>query len=217
MGGCVRFSCLFFVLVVTNSGKIVESAVRGWLPKPLPSKYSHVIEYAANFTVPSDFGCPGAILITNLHGKEFYLLEIIIHGFDKGPFFFPANTWIHSQKDNPESRIIFKNQVRISSQLLEFMIYFARAMLTLFGCKQAYLPSQTPAGIKDLRREDLLSIRGNGKGRRKPHDRIYDYDVYNELGNPDKSEEVARPVIGGEERPYPRRCRTGRPPSKSGI
>lgn len=174
---------------VTNSGKIVESAVRGWLPKPLPSKYSHVIEYAANFTVPSDFGCPGAILITNLHGKEFYLLEIIIHGFDKGPFFFPANTWIHSQKDNPESRIIFKNQ--------------------------AYLPSQTPAGIKDLRREDLLSIRGNGKGRRKPHDRIYDYDVYNELGNPDKSEELARPVIGGEERPYPRRCRTGRPPSKS--
>ena len=79
------------------------------------------------------------------------------------------------------------------------------------------MPSQTPAGIKDLRREDLLSIRGTGKGERKPHDRIYDYAVYNDLGNPDKDGELARPVLGGEERPYPRRCRTGRPPMRSGI
>lgn len=84
-------------------------------------------------------------------------------------------------------------------------------------CQQAYLPSQTPPGLKDLRREDLLSIRGNGKGLRQPHDRIYDYDVYNDLGNPDKDDDVARPVIGGEQRPYPRRCRTGRPPTKTGY
>lgn len=172
---------------VTNSGKSVQSSVRGWLTRPLSNP--HIAEYATNFSVPYDFGCPGAILVTNLHGKEFYLLEIVIHGFDGGPVFFPANTWIHSRKDNPESRIIFKNQ--------------------------AYLPSQTPPGIKDLRREDLLSIRGNGKGERKPHDRIYDYDLYNDLGNPDKDEDLARPVLGVEERPYPRRCRTGRPPSKS--
>ncbi|XP_068332822.1 lipoxygenase 6, chloroplastic-like [Pyrus communis] len=174
---------------VTNSGKRVQSAVRGWLPKLVPSEYAHIVEYSADFTVPSDFGCPGAILVTNLQGKEFYLLEIVIHGFDTGPIFFPANTWIHSRKDNPESRIVFKNQ--------------------------AYLPGQTPPGLKDLRREDLLSIRGDGKGRRKEHDRIYDYDVYNDLGNPDKSKDLARPVIGGEERPYPRRCRTGRPPTKT--
>jgi lipoxygenase len=172
---------------VTNSGKSVQSSVRGWLTRPLTN--SHILEYAANFTVPSDFGCPGAILVTNLHNKEFYLLEIVLHDFDGGPIFFPANTWIHSRKDNPESRIIFKNQT--------------------------YLPSQTPPGIKDLRREDLLSIRGTGKGERKPHDRIYDYDVYNDLGNPDKDEDLARPVLVGEERPYPRRCRTGRPPTKS--
>ncbi|KAH0991875.1 hypothetical protein GBA52_003358 [Prunus armeniaca] len=64
---------------VTNSGKSVQSAVRGWLPRPLPSDYAHIVEYAADFTVPSDFGSPGAILITNLQGKEFYLLEIVIH------------------------------------------------------------------------------------------------------------------------------------------
>ncbi|XP_062110613.1 lipoxygenase 6, chloroplastic isoform X2 [Humulus lupulus] len=171
---------------VTNSGKSIQSCVRGWLPKP--TNNLHIVEFAANFIVPKAFGVPGAVLVTNLHGKEFYLLEIVIHGFDGGPVFFLANTWIHSRKDNPESRIIFKNQ--------------------------AYLPSQTPAGLKDLRREDLLSIRGNGKGERKLHDRIYDYDVYNDLGKPGQKD-LARPVIGGEKRPYPRRCRTGRPPSKS--
>ncbi|XP_020229857.1 lipoxygenase 6, chloroplastic [Cajanus cajan] len=171
----------------TNSGKSVQSYVRGWLPKP--SNVANIVEYAADFTVPSDFGCPGAVLITNLHGKEFYLVEIIVKGFKEGPIFFPANTWIHSRNHNPESRIIFNNQV--------------------------YLPAQTPAGIKDLRREDLLSIRGNQQGQRKEHERIYDYDTYNDLGNPDKDQELARPVLGGHERPYPRRCRTGRSPALS--
>lgn len=172
---------------VTMSGKSVESFVRGWLPKP--SNLPYIVEYAADFTVPLDFGSPGAVLISNLHGKEFHLMEIVIHGFDEGPIFFPANSWIHSRKDNPESRIIFRNQ--------------------------ACLPSQTPPGLKDLRREDLLSLRGNRKGERKPHDRIYDYAPYNDLGNPDKSEDLARPVLAGEERPYPRRCRTGRPPTRT--
>lgn len=98
------------LFTVTTSGKSVSSSVRGWLPRP--SNNSQIVEYAANFTVPYDFGCPGAILVTNLHSKEFYLLDIVIHGFDGGPIFFLANTWIHSRRDNPESRIIFRNQVR---------------------------------------------------------------------------------------------------------
>jgi len=56
----------------------------------------------------------------------------------------------------------------------------------------------------------LVSVRGDGKGERKPHERIYDYDVYNDLGDPRKTERV-RPVLGVPETPYPRRCRTGRP------
>lgn len=62
-----------------------------------------------------------------------------------------------------------------------------------------------------------MSVRGNGKGERELHERIYDYDIYNDLGSPDKGEDLERPVLGTEERPYPRRCRTGRRPTLTGI
>lgn len=104
-----EFLKLIIFHAVANSGKILESDVRSWLPKP--SDHPNIVEYAANFTVPNDFGRPGAVLITNLHDKEFYLMEIVIHNLEGGPLFFPANSWIHPRKDNPDSRIIFRNQV----------------------------------------------------------------------------------------------------------
>nr|XP_010930109.1 lipoxygenase 6, chloroplastic isoform X1 [Elaeis guineensis]XP_010930110.1 lipoxygenase 6, chloroplastic isoform X1 [Elaeis guineensis] len=172
----------------TKSGKrSAEAAVRGWLPKP--SNHPSIFEYAANLTVQPGFGRPGAIIITNRQNKEFYLMEIVVHSGADGTILFPANSWIHSCNVNPQSRVIFSNR--------------------------AYLPLQTPAGLKDLRQDVLVSRCGNGKGERKKFDVIYDYAPYNDLGNPDKDVDLARPVLGGEERPYPRRCRTGRPPMKS--
>jgi lipoxygenase len=82
---------------------------------------------------------------------------------------------------------------------------------------QSYLPSKTPEALLLLRDEELRSLRGNGRGERKDWERIYDYDYYNDLGNPDDPEHV-RPVMGGTRmHPYPRRCRTGRPLSKKGT
>lgn len=83
---------------------------------------------------------------------------------------------------------------------------------------QSYLPSETPDGLKRLREDELRTLRGNGEGERKTHERIYDYDVYNDVGDPDSSQDKKRPVLGGNKKlPYPRRCRTGRPRCKSGT
>ncbi|CAN1295256.1 Lipoxygenase 6, chloroplastic [Linum perenne] len=170
----------------TKSGKYAESKVKGWKKQTPVSDDPYTVEYAAEFKLPHEFGTPGAIVVTNLHRDEFFLVKIVVHGFSGGPLFFPAKTWIHPRHKNPESRIVFRNQ--------------------------AYLPWQTPRGMEDLRRKELLSIRGNDIDERKYHERIYDYDVYNDLGNPDNDDEdLARPVLGGNmELPYPRRCRTGR-------
>ncbi|KAF3643062.1 Linoleate 13S-lipoxygenase 2-1, chloroplastic [Capsicum annuum] len=76
------------------------------------------------------------------------------------------------------------------------------------------LPSQSPSGVKRLREEELVTIRGDGFGERKIFERIYDYGVYNDIGDPDGNDGGKRPVLGGKKLPYPRRCRTGRPRSK---
>ncbi|XP_044470116.1 linoleate 13S-lipoxygenase 2-1, chloroplastic-like [Mangifera indica] len=90
-------------------------------------------------------------------------------------------------------------------------IGFILLPLLFFFTAKSYLPSNTPNGLTRLRAEELVHLRGTGQGERKNTERIYDYDVYNDLGNPDKSEDLARPVLGGKQHPYPRRCRTGRP------
>ena len=48
-------------------------------------------------------------------------------------------------------------------------------------------------------------------------DRIYDYDTYRDLGDPDTSPDLARPVLGGPNLPYPRRMKTNRPLASDGI
>jgi hypothetical protein len=83
---------------------------------------------------------------------------------------------------------------------------------------QVYLPQETPAGLKILREQELIHMRGNGTGLRKEADRIYDYAVYNDLGDVEQHESFQRPVLGGNDTfPYPRRIRTGRPLSEIGT
>lgn len=58
--------------------------------------------------------------------------------------------------------------------------------------------------------KDSSNAKDADKPRKGP-DRIYDYQAYNDLGNPQKSPDLARPVLGGDTFPFPRRLRTGRP------
>ncbi|KDP43421.1 hypothetical protein JCGZ_16708 [Jatropha curcas] len=142
----------------------------------------------AKFNVPAGFGEVGAVLIENEHHKEVFIESIVLDGFPNGPVTVSCNSWAHSKHDNPKKRIFFTNK--------------------------SYLPAETPSGLKRLREEELENLRGNGQGERKSFERIYDYDTYNDLGDPDKDQDLARPVLGTKEYPYPRRCRTGRPRTK---
>ncbi|KAF3327873.1 linoleate 13S-lipoxygenase 2-1 [Carex littledalei] len=157
--------------------------------------YEHLdneAKYEAEFKVPIGFGGVGAIVVENDHRKEMFLKNIVLvtDNDEASKITFVCDSWVHSKFDNPEKRIFFS--------------------------VKSYLPSQTPKSLEDLRRKDLESLRGDGTGERKNFDRIYDYDVYNDLGDPDsKDGDMARPVLGGSKQfPYPRRCRTGRPRTK---
>ncbi|KAL6888337.1 hypothetical protein ACP4OV_009363 [Aristida adscensionis] len=147
--------------------------------------------YEAEFQVPASFGPVGAVLVENEHHREMFIREIklVTGGDDSTAVTFDCNSWVHSKFDNPDKRIFFT--------------------------VKSFLPSQTPAGLEELRKKDLSALRGDGQGERKAFERVYDYDVYNDLGDPDKNPAHLRPVLGGSEAyPYPRRCRTGRDRTK---
>ncbi|MED6194296.1 hypothetical protein PIB30_027274 [Stylosanthes scabra] len=142
--------------------------------------------YKVEFCVDSDFGVPGAVAVLNRYDSEFFLESINIQQLN---VHFPCQSWVQPMnKIDPHKRIFFFDK--------------------------AYLPSETPIGLKELRKRELRQLRGDGRGHRKSCDKIYDYDVYNDLGDPDKGHEYARPTLGGLHNPYPTRCRTGRPPAR---
>lgn len=167
--------------------KSKETVLRDWSEKS--NVKQERVNYTADFVVDSNFGVPGAITVINKHNQEFFMESITIEGFACGPVHFPCSSWVQSNADLPGKRIFFSNQ--------------------------PYLPNETPAGLRALRQKELRDLRGDGKGVRKLSDRIYDYDVFNDLGNPDRGIDFVRPTLGGEKRPYPRRCRTGRLPSNT--
>ena len=74
-----------------------------------------------------------------------------------------------------------------------------------------------PVALRKYKEEELRILRGNGEGELKEWDRVYDYALYNDLGDPDTDKGLDRSILGGSDKyPYPPRGRTSRTPSKSG-
>ncbi|TXG55701.1 hypothetical protein EZV62_020957 [Acer yangbiense] len=172
----------------TRKGKLSEKAKLKYA-KSQKSDGTRTTTYEVKLYVEKDFGIPGAFVIENHHNHKFFLQSATLQTPGDQVINFDCRSWVYPIKMTKTSRIFFSNT--------------------------SYLPRDTPKALADLRQEELKNLRGDGTGERKEWDRIYDYDYYNDLGNPDKGGEHERPVLGGSETfPYPRRGRTGRPPSK---
>ncbi|CBI36802.3 unnamed protein product, partial [Vitis vinifera] len=146
--------------------------------------------FKVTFDWDEEIGEPGAFIIRNNHHSEFYLRTLTLEDVPgRGRIHFVCNSWVYPAQHYKTDRVFFTNQT--------------------------YLPSETPGPLRKYREGELVNLRGDGTGKLKEWDRVYDYAYYNDLGNPDRDLKYARPVLGGSaEYPYPRRGRTGRPPSE---
>lgn len=70
------------------------------------------------------------------------MVEVVVHGFDDGPIFFPANSWIHTRNENPESRIVFRNEVSICILVINFAVWN-------FWIRQFYVVCKFCANVND--------------------------------------------------------------------
>ncbi|KAK4492162.1 hypothetical protein RD792_002959 [Penstemon davidsonii] len=147
-----------------------------------------VIKYELHFKVEPDFGNSGALIIKNEHKHKFFLQSASIQIHHNQTINFKCNSWIYPSHLTKTDRIFFQNT--------------------------CYLPNQTPGSLVEFRKEELKRLRGDGTEEKNEWDQIYDYDYYNDLGNPDKGQEYERPILGGSKMyPYPRRLKTGLPSS----
>ncbi|KAL5218393.1 hypothetical protein ABZP36_019077 [Zizania latifolia] len=175
-----------------NRGKVgAEASLEQWLGLP-----PLVTAGESKFRVTFDWeveklGVPGAVIVKNNHSNEFFLKTITLDDVPgrAGPVVFVANSWVYPANKYRYNRVFFSNDT--------------------------YLPSQMPAALKPYRDDELRNLRGDDQqGPYQEHDRVYRYDVYNDLGEPDAGK--PRPILGGSpDKPYPRRGRTGRKPTRT--
>ncbi|XP_027336929.1 seed linoleate 9S-lipoxygenase-like isoform X2 [Abrus precatorius] len=173
-----------------GDGKVGSEAYLDKHLPTLPTLGARQDAFSVYFEWNADFGIPGAFYIKNFMTDEFFLVSVTLEDIpNHGTIHFLCKSWIYNfNRYHKKGRIFFDNNT--------------------------YLPTATPSPLVKYREEELKNLRGDGTGERQIYDRIYDYDVYNDLGDPDHGN--ARPVLGGSStHPYPRRVRTGRKPTKT--
>ncbi|CAM0946742.1 unnamed protein product [Alopecurus aequalis] len=140
-------------------------------------------------------GIPGAVIVRNYHATQFLLKTITIDNIPghHGPIVFVANSWVYNTDKYHYDRVFFTNDTCLPKDMPELLLPYREAELQILRGDH---PKQKNEAYED-------------------HDRVYRYDLYNDLGDPDKKN--PRPTLGGPDSPYPypRRTRTGRKPMKS--
>ncbi|GFP87005.1 linoleate 13s-lipoxygenase 3-1 chloroplastic [Phtheirospermum japonicum] len=173
----------------TEKPKLSKEAILLWSSKDFKADSEQNRTYKVSLKIDDpEFGVPGALNVYNHYRKEFFLVSVSIEGIVQ----FACRSWIQPTKVGSETKRVFFHD-------------------------KAHLPSGTPTGLIELRQIELEDLRGDGTGIRLASDRIYDFDVYNDLGNPEKGSDFVRPTLGGDMNPYPRRCRSGRPPTSTDM
>ncbi|XP_002448678.1 linoleate 9S-lipoxygenase [Sorghum bicolor] len=158
-------------------------------------------ELDVDLTWDEALGAPGAVVVKNHSDFPVYLRLLsmptrVLGADDKAAttaaVHFACNGWVYPVDKHPY-RLFFTND--------------------------ACVKEETPSSLLKYREDELAVLRGDGETADRPFqpwDRVYDYALYNDLGNPDLRRDLARPVLGGSrEYPYPRRTKTGRPAAKT--
>ena len=106
------------VNVGTNQGKVSQGESLNFVVAELNSEDTDSVT-TLKFTLPTDFGRPGAILVENTHANEFFLKAITIKMPDATTIHFPCHSWIvNSNMNGGKPRVFFSNQVSSAPMLI---------------------------------------------------------------------------------------------------
>lgn len=177
---------IFYLLVDAAGRETAPASLDNWAPAS-KSTLAKGYERSGELMVPVGFEDPVALKLFKKPSASGAPLFDYVSEFclktGSSEITFPLHSWISSEH--------------------EWRVFFG---------PKAYLPSQTPAPLIPLRENELKELRGENltsvqrAAKRQGADRVYDYQVYNDLG----SETAVRPTLGGSARPYPRRIATHR-------
>lgn len=100
------FECIFYIIEGTMEPKLSKPAVLEWLKqlKVGDERSTHKIE----FEIDSNFGFPGAIIVTNKYDKEIFL-----EGFSiEDVLDITCNSWVQPETVQ-QKRVFFSNKVTL--------------------------------------------------------------------------------------------------------
>ncbi|WVZ12439.1 hypothetical protein V8G54_016969 [Vigna mungo] len=156
-----HMSLLTNQLKKSGKGKVGKDTFIEGIITSLPTLGAGESAFYVHFEWDQSMGIPGAFYVKNFMQVEFFLKSLTLEDVpNHGTIRFVYNSWIYNTN-------LYKKSLRI------------------FFANHTYVPSETPKPLVHYREEELKNLRGDGTGERKEHERIYDYDVYNDLGNPD--------------------------------